>query len=61
MEESSRESIGIAECYFCGFRLLSEEQEEEQAEPSSFSRRQAVFARKTVGGACHGVISKPKT
>jgi hypothetical protein len=28
MDESSHDSIGIAECYFCGFRLLSDEQDE---------------------------------
>jgi hypothetical protein len=26
MHESSRDSMEIAECYFCGFRLVSDEQ-----------------------------------
>ena len=29
MDESNHDSIGIAECFFCGFRLVSYEQEEE--------------------------------
>jgi len=32
MDESSRDSIEIAECYFCGFRLMSDEQEEEKGD-----------------------------
>lgn len=32
MDESNHDSIGIAECFFCGFRLVSYEQEEENGE-----------------------------
>jgi hypothetical protein len=42
MDESNHDSIGIAECFFCGFRLVSDEQEEEYGKDSaSFPRDEA--------------------
>jgi hypothetical protein len=45
MDESSHDTIEIAECYFCGFRLVSDEQEEENGENSPrFPEGEAVVA-----------------
>jgi len=33
MDEASHDSIRVAECYFCGFRLMFDEHEEENVVP----------------------------
>jgi Zn ribbon nucleic-acid-binding protein len=45
MDESNHDSIGIAECYFCGFRLVSDEQEEGNGEISAGFAQDGIAPR----------------
>jgi hypothetical protein len=45
MEESGSDSIEIAECYFCGFRLVSDEHEEGGEKASTRLPKAAIVER----------------
>jgi hypothetical protein len=48
MEESGSDSIEIAECYFCGFRLVSDEHEEGGEKASTRLPKAAIVEKRVV-------------